>query len=273
YWLAGDAGRLQQVVTNLAINARDAMPGGGTLHFELARIQVTSVESSPLPEMPFGEWICLAAADSGIGMTEEVRVHLFEPFFTTKDVDKGTGLGLAQVYGIVKLHKGYIDVQSRLGHGTTFYIYLPGQRDVEPEVAVAREQPFPAGHGETILLVEDNLDLLRAYQGTLEGLGYRVVTARNGKAALGKIQKSRWIKSNAPDKLGLVITDLIMPKMGGKELAVELRRSNPALKLLGITGYAVKGQKEKLRAFGFREILHKPFDLEVLAETVRRILD
>ncbi len=273
YTLAGDAGRLQQLLTNLALNARDAMPGGGTLHIELSNMVVAPPEPPPLPELSPGEWICLTVSDTGTGMTAEVRTHIFEPFFTTKDVDKGTGLGLAQVHGIVKLHGGYIDLESRLGRGTTFYIYLPVHLVQEEVSAVVAARPFSPGQGETILLVEDNTDLLLACQQLLESLGYRVLTASNGEAALGSRQTARWSKGNSPAKLDLVITDLIMPKMNGEELVAKLRRKNPTLKALGVTGYVVAGQKEMLRASGFRDVLHKPFDFDVLAQTVRRILD
>ncbi|MCD4737917.1 MAG: response regulator, partial [Anaerolineae bacterium] len=274
YIVAADSGRLQQVLTNLVLNARDAMPHGGELHFELSALGISSTQKPPV-DMLTGQWICLALSDTGIGMPEEVRDHIFEPFFTTKEVGKGTGLGLAQVYGIIKQHHGYIDLETKLGEGTTFYLYLPiylAAAEAEP-VTESSCFALPTGQAETILLVEDDLDLLRACQELLESLGYRVLTASNGEAALGSRQTARWAKESSPEKLDLVITDLIMPRMGGRELVVELRRRNPALKALGVTGYVVAGQKETLRACGFRDILRKPFDLDTLAQTVRRILD
>ncbi|MBN1487169.1 MAG: PAS domain-containing protein [Anaerolineae bacterium] len=266
--IEGDAGRLQQALTNLALNARDAMPDGGELHIAVTRIPVVPGTIPPVPEMveTFAPpaWICLSITDTGMGMSEEVYAHLFEPFFTTKEDGKGTGLGLAQVYGIIQLHAGYIDVKTQVGHGVTFRIYLPAvtvARQDNVEVAPAALE----GHGETLLLVEDNAHLRDATQKVLTALGYRVLTAANGREALAIYQSESMI--------ALLITDLVMPEMGGKTLVQALLNHIPHLKALAMTGYTADESTEDLQAAGFLDIVRKPFDAETLAWIVRRALD
>jgi len=213
--------------------------------------------------------VCLTVSDTGTGMTEEAQAHLFEPFFTTKEVGQGTGLGLAQVYGIVRQHGGYIGVETELGRGTTFRIYLPAYEE-ETEETEAEELPVPPqGQGETILLVEDNEALREAGQEILESLGYRVLTAANGRQALA----AYGLTAEAEGGADLVITDVVMPEMGGEELVRELTRSDPHLKALGITGDGMEGVTQKLREAGFLDVVHRPFEVEELARVVRRVLD
>ena len=267
-----DPGHIQQVLTNLAINARDAMPDGGELRFALSCVEIMAdmppLSSPPVEGIEGGAWVCLTVSDTGTGMTEEVRAHLFEPFFTTKDVDKGTGLGLAQVYGIIGQHEGHISVETELGQGTTFCIYLPSYADSDraSEQQTKAEEPpaLPQGQGETLLLVEDNQGLREAGQGILESLGYRVLTAMNGREAIAIYKMG--------DSIDLVITDLVMPEMGGKELAQELHRSDPNVKVLGITGYAVEGITEELKKAGFLDVIRKPFEVETLAHATHYAL-
>ena len=260
-----DPGRIQQVLTNLATNARDAMPRGGELRFALSRVEVIAGAIPPVADIGLGMWVCLAVSDTGTGMTETVRAHLFEPFFTTKEVGQGTGLGLAQVYGIVRQHEGYIDVETEVGRGTTFRIYLPAYTEEVPADTLAPLPAPPQGQGETLLLVEDNQSLREATQSILEALGYRVLTAANGRLALEVYQTAGGVD--------LVITDIVMPEMGGGELMRELSRSEPNLKALGITGYAVQEVAEKLREAGFLNVIHKPFNVDVLAQMIRHALD
>ncbi len=267
-----DPARLQQALMNLATNARDAMPDGGRLRIGLACIEVALGEEAPMAGMPPGQWVCLTVSDTGTGMTEEVQAHLFEPFFTTKPVGKGTGLGLAQVYGIVKQHKGYIGVDTEMGLGTTVRIYLPlhevqAMADVDrasekaPEVAPAA----PKGKGEAILLVEDNERIREVGRTALESLGYCVLTAENGLEALEVYRSAAGI--------ALVIVDMVMPEMGGKQLMRELRKTRPDLKGLIITGYALKEDLQQLKEEGIVDIVRKPFDRDTLAQSVRRSLD
>jgi CheY-like chemotaxis protein len=240
------------------------MPGGGDLRFELSRIEVTADKAPPVADIGPGAWVCLAVSDTGTGMTEEVRAHLFEPFFTTKEVGKGTGLGLAQAYGIVRQHEGYIGVETQLGQGTTFRIYLPAYQEEMKEAKAEEPSILPQGQGETLLLVEDNENLREAGQSILELLGYRVLTAANGREALAVY--------GVEGGVDLVITDLVMPEMGGKELVRQLRRLDPNLKALGITGYVAMGVAEGLREVGFLDVVHKPFDVKALARVIRRAL-
>ncbi|MBN1261521.1 MAG: PAS domain S-box protein [Anaerolineae bacterium] len=261
----GDAGRLQQVLTNLALNARDAMPNGGALRIGLAQLPARpgNLPEGPAASMP-PAWICLSVADTGAGMSEEVRAHLFEPFFTTKEAGKGTGLGLAQVYGIVQLHAGYIDVDSEVGQGAIFRIYLPMAAAAGEETDEAAFTT-PPGHGETLLLVEDNAHLREAGASILTALGYRVLTAADGHAALALFETT--------DAITLLITDLVMPEMGGKALVQLLRVRNPHLKALVMTGHATEDSIKVLRDVGFQGVIRKPFDAETLAQAVRRALD
>ena len=259
-----DPGRIEQALMNLALNAHDAMPEGGELRFELSRVQLGPEDEPPVVDMEPGDFACLSVADTGTGMTKEVQAHLFEPFFTTKEVGQGTGLGLAQVYGIVRQHEGYIGVETKIGKGTTFRIYLPAT-EAKEEVVEQEPSAAPQGQGEMILLVEDNERLRKAGQELMEWLGYRVLTAANGREAL-EVYRS----AGAVD---LVITDVVMPKMGGKELVQELRNTVPNLKALGITGYTVKEVGEELKAAGFLDVIHKPFETDDLARVIRRAMD
>jgi two-component system cell cycle sensor histidine kinase/response regulator CckA len=265
--IEGDAGRLQQVLTNLALNARDAMPDGGTLRIGVTRITAKPGVAPPLPAMVEAlappAWICLSVTDTGIGMTEEAYAHLFEPFFTTKEEGKGTGLGLAQVYGIIRLHAGYIDVETVVQQGATFRIYLPAST-LTTESDAENITTTPTGHGETLLLVEDNTSLREAGQNLLTALGYRVLTAADGREALAIYQTE--------EKIALLITDLVMPELGGKALMQALRDLDPSLKALVMTGYTTQESTESLRAAGFLEVIRKPFDADSLAWVVHRAL-
>lgn len=264
YTVAGDSGQIQQVLLNLALNSRDAMPAGGDLRITLSRLQVPPDEPPPVAGMPPGAWICLVVADTGMGMTEEVYTHLFEPFFTTKEVGKGTGLGLAQVYGIIRQHKGYISVTTAVGAGTTFHIYLPAASAESHDVA-PHFSDVPQGQGETLLLVENNENLREGGRSFLEMLGYQVLTAAHGRAALE-------VYAAAERKIDLVITDVVMPEMGGKELLLELRRRDPHLKALGVTGRPLQESREALQQAGFLDVIDKPFEVETLAQAVHRAL-
>lgn len=266
--IAGDAGRLQQVLMNLALNARDAMPDGGTLRIGLTRLTITPSATPPLTAMAQATaplaWIYLSVADTGTGMSEEAYAHRFEPFFTTKEPEQGTGLGLAQVYGIVQLHDGHIDVTTVKRQGTTFHIYLPAATTIAEETAPTAT-PLPAGHGEMLLVVEDNAQLRKASQSLLTDLGYRVLTAANGREALALYETNSTI--------ALLITDLVMPEMGGKALLKALRSHTPHLKAVVMTGYTAEESGTELRADGFLEVIRKPLDAECLAGAVRRALD
>jgi nitrogen-specific signal transduction histidine kinase len=259
-----DPTRIQQVVMNLALNARDAMPDGGELRIGLSRVTVEVGAEPPVADMTCGEWVCLTISDTGVGMTEKVQSHLFEPFFTTKG-PKGTGLGLAQVYGTVKQHGGAIKVETQAERGTSFLVYLPAHEVRELRKDSKVTSPPPQGHGEVILLVEDEERVRTVGQEILESLGYQVLTAENGKEAL------RVYRSAA--QIDLVLTDMVMPEMGGKELLLELRKMAPGVKVLAITGYTLVEDVQSLRDAGILEVIHKPFEVNVLASTIRQALD
>ncbi len=269
YAVSGDPTRLQQVFMNLAVNARDAMPEGGTLRFELARIHVGTLRDTPLPEMlrdpkAVGEWVKIVISDTGEGIPPEIMVHLYEPFYTTKAPGKGTGLGLAQVHGIVTAHEGYIDVSTRTGQGTTFVIYLPAL--VTPPVEVSQNTThLAAGQGRLILLVEDNAVTRDALMESLELLDYRVLTANNGEEALALFAQHR-------DEIALVLSDMIMPEMGGRALLHTLRAQGETVKMVILTGHPLQEELETLRADGLNDWLLKPPSLERLSEVVAQVL-
>jgi PAS domain S-box-containing protein len=254
-----DPTRLQQMLMNLAVNARDAMPAGGTLRLTLA-----GQDSAPRPGLPDGSWVRLEVADSGTGITPEAQAHLFEPFFTTKPPGQGTGLGLAQVHGIVKQHDGEIVVHSAVGEGTTFIIYLPAEPAPVPAVA-APKAATQEGGGETILVVEDNAALREAMCDLIEALGYEVVGASNGVEALAVLEARG-------DAIALVLSDLMMPVMGGEALlaAIQARRLN--LPVMILSGYPLEGELAGLKARGLAGWLLKPVSRAQLAGLLAQVL-
>ena len=265
YSVHADPAQMQQVLTNQAVNARDAMPEGGELRFRLSRRTLTPDERPPLPEMSSGEWIELSVSDTGTGIPPDVRPHVFEPFITTKDVGKGTGLGLSQVYGIVTQHEGFIDVKSEVAEGTTFTLYLPAlslQEDVLEERAPGE---VPLGQGETILVVEDEPGVLEMIGMMLERLGYHVLTAGSGVEALDVYDRHR-------DEIVLVLTDMVMPEMGGVELLYLLKERNPDTKTVVMTGYPLEDEDRKLLSPGISGWLEKPVDLGRLMQVVSEAL-
>jgi PAS domain S-box-containing protein len=267
YVVDADPTRIQQAIMNLALNSRDAMPEGGELRISLSEISVPSTGPG-LPDslqLVTGKWVCLSIADTGTGMSEEVYAHLFEPFFTTKG-SQGNGLGLAQVYGIVKQHGGDVRVETELGHGTVFQIYLPAYAATERQDLLEEESTvIPEGRGETILFVEDEEKVQDAGRWALQSLGYQVLTASNGKEGLEVFQRT--------DNVDLVLTDMIMPEMGGREMVQRLKQISPDVKALIITGYTVQEDMQALKESGFADVVYKPFDVSVLGQAIRRIID
>jgi two-component system cell cycle sensor histidine kinase/response regulator CckA len=263
-----DPTRMQQMVTNLAINARDAMPGGGTLHIGLERIEVRPGESPPLPEMEPGEWIHVTVSDTGAGIPPDILPHIFEPFFTTK-APLGSGLGLAQVHGIVGQHGGRIDVETHMGKGTTFTIYLPALlvHSSKPSgVPGPGELPtLPTGKGETILVVEDNAVVRKALVESLELLNYRTREAMNGQEALAMLEQHS-------DDIDLLLSDVVMPGMGGMALLHALKERGLTVRVVMMTGHSLEKELDDLRAHGMIDWLPKPPELEQLAEVVPRAL-
>jgi two-component system cell cycle sensor histidine kinase/response regulator CckA len=260
-----DAGQLEQVLINLAVNARDAMPQGGRLTIQTAEVVLDTAYHRTHPQVAPGPYVLISVSDSGHGMSEDVRARIFEPFFTTKEMGKGTGLGLAMVYGFVTQSGGHIDVYSEPGLGTTFKVYLPL---VEGD-AVAPSQPstvpLPGGR-ETILLVEDDTAVRALARLTLEGLGYTVVEATNGHDAL------RVARAHA-GPIHLLLTDVVMPGMGGRLAAETLAGTLPGLRVLFISGYTDDAVVRHGVLAAETEFLQKPFTPSALAHKVRQVLD
>lgn len=256
-----DAGRLQQILLNLATNARDAMPEGGQLTLRLSALTVGS-EAHPLyRDLPAGHWVRLEVADTGCGIPPEVLPHIFEPFFTTKERGFGTGLGLSQVYGLVKQHDGFIYVRTELGKGTSFDLLFPAL--VEEERADEKEgKAGPAVGGRTVLLVEDEPAVRRALQEMLMGMGYRVLVASSGPEALGLYGQHR-------SEIAVVLTDAVMPWMDSATLIRTLQERDAGVKVVVISGYppGEGNQPQKVAAW-----LSKPVSRAQLEQTLRQVL-
>ena len=264
--IKADPGQLEQVIVNLAVNARDAMPTGGKLTIETADVEVAETRGRDLTTVPAGRYVMLAITDSGTGMDEDTKARIFEPFFTTKEQGKGTGLGLATVYGIVKQSGGFIWVYSEPGHGTTFKIYLPrveGAADaLAPPVGTAA---VPRGT-ETVLIVEDEEAVRVLAKTALARKGYRVLEAANGGEALLLCESER-----AP--IHLLVTDVVMPGLGGADLAQRLAPLRPDMKVLFISGYTDRAAARHGTMQPGAAYLEKPFSLDALARKVREVLD
>ena len=263
-----DPGQFEQVLVNLVLNARDAMPDGGQLIIETTNITIDQSIASRHEEVRrTGNYVMLSVSDTGSGMTEEVKTHIFEPFFTTKEVGQGTGLGLATCFGIVKQNNGYISVYSEPGQGTSFKIYLSRIRGVadEPDPS-GHIDPLPAGT-ETILLVEDEATVRKTTARILHEQGYAILEARNGDDAL------RLVKQMAPKTIQLLITDVVMPGLGGMPLAREIERIDPDIKILFISGYTENTIIQRGIAEPGINFLPKPFAPSDIAIKVRQLLD
>jgi two-component system, cell cycle sensor histidine kinase and response regulator CckA len=253
-------------VVNLAVNARDAMPRGGKFILETGAVRFGDTLAEQKQSVPPGKYVLLAVSDTGSGMDEATMSRIFEPFFTTKEVGKGTGLGLATVYGIVKQSRGHILVYSELGHGTTFKIYLPSaDHKIGLTPTTEAEIAIPKRRGSTILLVEDD-EIMRSLTRTLlQEHGYTVVEADDGKAAL------EWMESHR-DGIDLLLTDVMMRRMSGPELVERLSTSNPTLKVVYMSGYTgeLMANREVLKA-GVT-LLEKPFSRSTLLNTIHEKL-
>jgi len=260
-----DPGQLHQVLMNLAVNARDSMPRGGKLIIETRNVTIVGNPTDPHPVPEPCSYVYLGVADTGTGMSAEVKQHLFEPFFTTKVAGRGTGLGLATVYGIVRQSGGWIGVSSEPGQGATFHIYLPRiGTDVAAEPLPAASGTAPRG-SETVLVVEDQTAVRQFAGAVLESYGYRVLQVSNGGDAIALSQQY-------PGPIHLLLTDLVMPLMNGRELAEQLAVSRPGIKVLYMSGYS----EETISHHGVLDsglaYLPKPFTPEALAKKVREAL-
>ncbi len=259
--VSADSGQIEQVILNLVVNARDAMPEGGRLTIETANTYLDGAFALGHPVVAPGPYVRLSVSDTGHGMDDATRVRVFEPFFTTKGPGKGTGLGLATVYGIVKQSGGYIFVRSEPGRGTTFDVYLPPVEQPIENAPGAPESPGVEAGSETILLVEDDASVRGLARRALERYGYRVIEAGNGREALDVMRRHEGV-------INLLLTDIVMPEMGGRRSAEHVMLARPGIKVLYMSGYSGAEQPAEREA-----LIQKPFTPESLARKVRDVLD
>lgn len=261
-----DRGQMEQIIVNLAVNARDAMPGGGRLTITTSNLVIDRTRGAGRTGLGDGRYVLISVADTGCGMSEEVRSNIFEPFFTTKKVGKGSGLGLSTVYGIVTQHGGQVLVDSRVGGGSTFTVIMPRvSQTAEPEKPVPPEARLPGGT-ETMLFVEDDAEILDLAAEALRLHGYTVLTARNGREAL-KVARRH---SGAID---ILVTDVVMPLMGGKELADTIKASRSGTRVIYVSGYANASIITRDILEGGHTFIQKPYALEKLLTEIRKALD
>jgi nitrogen-specific signal transduction histidine kinase len=265
-YINADRSQLHQILLNLCVNARDAMPNGGVLTLKTRMESAGSLRVSHM-DADADSYVCLEVSDTGEGMAEETRKRIFEPFFTTKGIGKGTGLGLAVVFGIIQTHKGFIDVESELGTGTTFRIYLPVTDVVKP-VNEKEEELLEEIQGgtETLLVVEDEEMLAIPLQMALVDKGYKVLVAGDGFAAL-KIYQER------KNDIALVLTDLGLPTISGLEVCNQIKQINPNVRVILATGFLDPEVKAKFLKAGIEHFLYKPYDLSKVLKEIRIVLD
>ncbi len=262
----GDPTQLHQVLLNLAVNARDAMPTGGTLNLS-ATNEFLDEQNHPSHEAHQGPFVVVKVTDTGTGIPPEIREHIFEPFFTTKDVGKGTGLGLSTVHAVVKSHGGFVNFDSEVGRGTTFKIYLPADPAL---LTPGSRQPFaakpPRSRDELVLVVDDEFSIRQVMQQTLEAFGYRVMTANDGAEAVA-------LYTRHAREIALVITDMMMPVMDGLATIQVLTRLNPEVRIIAASGLNATADVAKAGSAGIKHFLPKPFTAETLLKLVREALD
>jgi len=259
-----DAGQLEQVIMNLVVNAKDAMPEGGKLTVQSSDVTVRQNFREHRLIQP-GRYAVISVADTGLGMDKETQSRIFEPFFTTKEKGKGTGLGLSTVYGIVKQSNGYVFVQSEVGAGTTFYVYLPRVEESAEELSPVKAPQKEAGGCETVLLVEDEDSVRELVRVTLASRGYKVLEAENGECGLH-------LAEDFTGHIDILITDVVMPGMGGRELAKKLLSLRPGISVLYLSGYTEDAVITQGTLGPSNAFLQKPFTLQNLAKKVREVL-
>ena len=259
-----DRGQLTQTLLNLFINARQAMPGGGELCVQTDNVTVDG-EQGRLHQVAPGKYVRISIKDSGMGMDKSTLGHIFEPFFTTKEMGRGTGLGLASVYGTIKNHGGFLHVESEPGKGTAFYVYLPASHSQLKESKKEDGAGLFQGNGEKILMVDDEEMILEVGGEMLKRLGYSVITTTKGEAAIDIMQKER-------EAVSLVILDMIMPGMGGGETYDRLREIKTDVRVLLSSGYSIEGEARKILDRGCNGFIQKPFTVKKLSQTVRKTL-
>ncbi len=260
--IVADKGQVEQVLLNLFVNASDAMPGGGKLFLKTDTVTHREIPGKGYSVHP-GLYVRLTVVDTGVGIDKEIIDRIFDPFFTTKKMGRGTGLGLASAYGIVKSHNGYIDVESEKGQGSTFLVYFPAT-DARPIAAAEKSCKPEEGFG-TLLLVDDEAIVLDVTAAMLRRLGYTVLTALSGREAVE-------IYTEHADRISAVVLDMIMPEMGGGEVFDQLKRINPSVKVLLASGYSMQGQAREILNRGCDGFLQKPFTLEDISVRIRSLI-
>ena len=260
-----DRGQIEQALLNLYVNAWQAMPQGGELYLKTENVTLDAefINNKPY-KVEAGDYVKITVSDTGVGIDKEIQDRIFEPFFTTKEMGRGTGLGLASVYGVIKNHGGYINVYSELNRGTSFTIYLPvSRKKIQKEI----EKTVPTltmGSG-TILLIDDEEMIIKVGKELLQELGYEVLTARSGQEAIKVYEK-------ITDEIDLVIMDMIMPGMGGGETFDRLKKINPDIRVLLSSGYSINGQAAEILARGCDGFIQKPFNLIQLSDKIKKII-
>jgi two-component system cell cycle sensor histidine kinase/response regulator CckA len=265
YVVNADPVRMQQVLMNLAVNSRDAMPDGGEFRIKLESLSIDGENPSTIPDMPEGEWVRITVSDTGVGIAEDVIPHIFEPFYTTKPPGEGSGLGLAQVYGIITQHEGYVDVASEESKGTSIFLYLPAHPGPVENVVIVDKPAQSDNSKERLLVVEDDAGARTAVSEALRSYNYNVLSAANGTEALRVVAENQ-------GKIDLVISDLVMPGISGVALYKRLAKEYPKISILFMTGYPLKGDTRELLEHGGVTWLAKPIHMRSLVRAIQKVL-
>lgn len=262
-WIvSGDATQLHQVLMNLCVNARDAMPDGGTLQISAENLLIDKNYAGMYMGVRVGSYVVMTVADTGIGIPSAILDRIFEPFFTTKELGKGTGLGLSTVLGIIKSHGGFINVYSEVGRGSRFNVYLPAQEATE--TLEDQEQEFLSGHGELILVVDDEDSIRDVTKTSLESYNYKAITASDGIEAIALYAEHR-------DKISVVLTDMVMPSMDGLTTIRTLQKINPAVKIIAVSGLASSEKVNQVNDMGVQAFLAKPYTAKQLLQIISAV--
>jgi len=265
--ILGDPTQVHQILMNLCVNARDAMPHGGSLTIDVENCVLDAQFSAMSPEAKPGRYVNISVTDTGSGIPPDVLDKIFEPFFTTKELNKGTGLGLSTVLAIVKSHEGIVNVYSEPGKGTTFKVYLPAMElSAQAKVNESDQTALPRGNGEIILVVDDEASILVITSQTLQAFGYQVLTATDGAEAVALYAQRR-------NEIAVVLTDMMMPVMGGEAVIRVLTRINPAIKIIAASGLCANVNLARVPGSGVEHFLTKPYTAGALLKTLRAILE